>query len=577
MLKRFWQLVGQYQRLSLLVPLLVVLGEVFALAVPLLMAQLVDQGLTPGKMEVVWFYGEVLVVVTLVALGLMVTAGILAARVATGFAHNLRRAMFERIQEFSFANLDRLPPSSLITRLTSDVGRVQDAFGMLLRMAVRAPAAIIIALIMTVFLSPKLSLIFLGILPLLAVAMYFLITKVQPIFQRLFKIYDRLNLVVEENLRGIRVVKTYVRANHEIKKFQRVSTQIYHCWSQGERIMAVAQPLMMLMMNTCLLFLAWFGAHLIVSDEFTTGGLLSLFAYAMQILMSLMMVAMVFVMLATSRASAVRINEVLTTISDLIPPRDGRKCVANGELEFRAVDFSYVGRKDKLALKKLDFKITSGQTIGIIGATGSGKTSLVGLIPRLYDVTAGRVLVGGQDVRDYDLAALRRQVAIVLQKNVLFSGTIRTNLLWGNHQASLSQLKRACQLAAASEFIEKLPAGYDAPVDQGGLNFSGGQKQRLCLARAILAEPKILIFDDATSSVDTKTEARIIQGLAQSLPQTTKIIISQRLSSIQHADQILVLADGQINDWGTPAQLLKRNQIYRDVYHSAQRKDVDVT
>ncbi len=572
-IRKIWQFIGEYRLATLATPLLAVLGAAAETAAPLFMAAMLDQGVTPGDMDKLAWYGLWTVISSLAALVISSLAAISAAKAGAGFAKNLRAALFAKIQDFSFYNIDKFSPASLITRLTSDVSSLQNSFVMLIRMAIRAPAIITLSLLVSFGLNRQLSLIFLFLMPVIVIGMYFITTHAHPHFKKLFKIYDKLNLVVEENIRGIRVVKTYVTAKREIAKFRHVSDEIYQEFSLAEKILALTSPLMEFVTYTCVLLIAWFGAHFIVAGSFTTGELISLINYAMHILMSLMMLSMMMVMLVMSRSALDRICEVLDEKIDLQSPENPLTTVPDGQVEFRRVGFSYVGERDQECLQDITLQIPSGSTLGIIGSTGSGKSSLAQLIPRLYDVTSGSVAVGGHDVREYDLKALRQAVAMVLQKNVLFSGTIRQNLRWGNSKASDSQLEAACKQAQIHDFIMSLPDGYATKVEQGGTNFSGGQRQRLCIARALLKKPKVLILDDSTSAVDTRTESLIREAWRHSIPDTTLIIIAQRILSVQTADQILVLDGGRISGIGTHDELLAKNQIYQEIYHSQVRKE----
>lgn len=544
--------------------------------IPLLMASLIDDGIDKGDMNYIILMGVILAVCCVISLAFGALSGRSAAIASCGFAKNLRQDMFYHVQDYSFANIDRFSPAGIVTRLTTDVTNVQMAFQMIIRVAVRSPIMLLFSMVMSFTISTKLALIFLALAPVLGLGLWLIMGSAHPIFERIFKTYDRLNQVVSENLRGIRVVKSFVRQDYEIKKFKDVSGSIYRDFLKAERILAFNGPFMQICAYVGMLLLAWFGARIIVSTgatELTTGNLISLITYAMQILMSLMMVAMIFVMLTISRASAERICEVLDEKSTLHNVENPVFDVNDGSIRFEGVGFSYAGKDGTECLSGINLEIPSGQTVGIIGGTGSSKTTLVQLIPRLYDVTAGRLLVGGVDVRDYDLETLRNEVAMVLQKNVLFSGTIKENLRWGNEDATDEEMIRACKLAAADEFISTFPDGYDTMIDQGGTNVSGGQKQRLCIARALLKKPKILILDDSTSAVDTKTDAMIRRAFREEIPDTTKIIIAQRISSVEDADQIIVLDNGRIAGCGTHQELLLSNEIYREVYQSQQKGD----
>ena len=507
----------------------------------------------------------------LVALTFGALSGRSCARATAGFARNLRHDMFHHLQVYSFSNIDKFSSAGLVTRLTTDVSNVQNAFMMIIRTLIRCPAMLIFAMVMSFRINHDISLIFLAVIPILGVGLYLIIKHVHPVFERVFKTYDRLNGVVQENLSGIRVVKNFVREDHEIEKFDTISGTIYKDFSLAERILAHNSPLMQGCVYACMILVSWLGAKQIVIGNMSTGNLMSFFTYIMQILSSLMMLSMVFVMITMSRASAERIVEVLDEESDITNCDNPVYEVKDGSVEFTDVSFSYAKRPDKTVLDDIDLIIPSGQTVGIIGGTGSSKSSLVQLIPRLYDVTGGCVKVGGMDVRNYDLQTLRHNVAMVLQKNTLFSGTIKENLRWGNPDATDEELVHACRLAQADDFIRTFPDGYDTYIEQGGTNVSGGQKQRLCIARAILRKPKILILDDSTSAVDTKTDALIRQAFREEIPNTTKIIIAQRISSVMDADQIVVMDNGRINACGTHEELLANNEIYREVYESQQK------
>jgi ATP-binding cassette subfamily B protein len=566
--------IRQYKKQTILAPLTVCVEVILEILIPFLMARLIDKGIDAGNMAVIWKYGIILLVLAMVSLLFGALSGKFAAQASAGFAKNLRQDMYYHIQDYSFANIDKFSTASLVTRLTTDVTNIQNAFQMLIRIAVRSPIMLICALFAAISIDAKLSMIYLVVVPILGIGLYVIIMNVHPIFEFVFKTYDHLNAVVQENLYGIRVVKSYTREEHEVKKFNGISDKIYQNFVKAEKIMAFNMPLMQLAVYTCMLLLCWFGARAIVAcggDEalgLSTGEFMSMFSYTMQILMSLMMFSMVFVMIIISRASAERICEVLIEKSTLTNPENPVYEVKNGDISFEDVDFSYNKKSDKPVLDKINLNITSGQTIGILGGTGSSKSSLVQLIPRLYDVTGGRVTVGGVDVREYDIETLRNEVAVVLQKNVLFSGTIKDNLRWGNENATDEEMQRVCKLACADEFIQTFPDGYDTYIEQGGTNVSGGQKQRLCIARALLKKPKILILDDSTSAVDTKTDASIRKAFAEEIPNTTKIIIAQRVSSVQEADQIIVLNDGQISAVGNHETLMQTSDIYREVYES---------
>lgn len=574
MVKELMKSIREYKRDSIMSPLMVTMEVIMEVIIPVLMARLIDFGIEAQNLGYIWRMGILLAVTAMISLMFGVLSGRFAAKASAGFAKNLRKDMYYNVQNFSFSNIDKFSTASIVTRLTTDVTNVQNAYQMIIRMAVRAPIMLFFSMIMAFQVNGEMALIFLGTAPVLGIGLYFIMTHAHPIFERVFRTYDKLNNVVQENLHGIRVVKSYVREEHEIEKFEKISTSIYDDFSLAEKLIAFNMPLMQLCVYTCMILVSWFGARLIVAtgndpvNGMSTGQLMSLITYAMQILMSLMMLSMVIVMIIISRASMERIVEILKEESDLKNGPSPVMEVRDGSVVFDHVSFSYTGKKDKMCLKNIDLKIHSGETIGIIGGTGAAKTSLVQLIPRLYDVTEGRLLVGGLDVRDYDIEALRDQVAMVLQKNVLFSGTIKENLRWGNEHASDEELVRVCRLAQADDFIQTFPDKYDTYIEQGGSNVSGGQKQRLCIARALLKKPKILILDDSTSAVDTKTDAMIRKAFREEIPDTTKFIIAQRISSVQDADRIIVMDKGEISAVGTHQQLLKTNQIYQEVYYS---------
>ena len=571
MIKRLSQCIREYKKDAILSPLYVLVESLLDVAIPFVMAGLIDKGIEAGNMSMILRYAAILVGFALVALTFGALSGRSCARATAGFARNLRHDMFHHLQVYSFSNIDKFSSAGLVTRLTTDVSNVQNAFMMIIRTLIRCPAMLIFAMVMSFRINHDISLIFLAVIPILGVGLYLIIKHVHPVFERVFKTYDRLNGVVQENLSGIRVVKNFVREDHEIEKFDTISGTIYKDFSLAERILALNSPLMQGCVYTCMILVSWLGAKQIIIGNMSTGNLMSFFTYIMQILSSLMMLSMVFVMITMSRASAERIVEVLDEESDITNCDNPVYEVKDGSVEFTDVSFSYAKRPDKTVLDDIDLIIPSGQTVGIIGGTGSSKSSLVQLIPRLYDVTGGCVKVGGVDVRNYDLQTLRHNVAMVLQKNTLFSGTIKENLRWGNPDATDEELVHACRLAQADDFIRTFPDGYDTYIEQGGTNVSGGQKQRLCIARAILRKPKILILDDSTSAVDTKTDALIRQAFREEIPNTTKIIIAQRISSVMDADQIVVMDNGRINACGTHEELLANNEIYREVYESQQK------
>lgn len=575
MIRKLMQSIREYKLSSLLSPLFVVLEVVMEVVIPILMAKLIDDGIDgDGGMDAILHIGGILLVCCVASLLFGALAGHFAAHASAGFAKNLRHDMFYRVQTYSFSNIDKFSAASIVTRLTTDVTNVQNAYQMLVRIALRAPSMLIFAMVMAFRMSVRLSLIYLAAIPVLGIGLYFIMTRVHPIFERVFKTYDKLNNVTQENLHGIRVVKSFVREEHEKEKFSKISENIYQDFSKAEKRLAFNMPLMQFCMYACMILVCWFGARMIVSSTLTTGELMSLMTYATQILGSLMMLSMVFVMITLSRASAERIVEILDEESDITSPANAKTTVPSGSVDFDHVSFSYSKRKDKCCLTDIDLHIPAGMTVGILGGTGSAKSSLVQLIPRLYDATEGIVRVGGIDVREYDVEALREEVAMVLQKNVLFSGTIKENLRWGNPDATDEEMARVCRLAHADEFIRTFPDGYDTYIEQGGSNVSGGQKQRLCIARALLKKPKILILDDSTSAVDTHTDACIRQALRDEIPDTTKFIIAQRVTSLMDADLILVLDEGKIHGMGTHEELLRTDAIYQEIYTSQQKGSV---
>ncbi|MBQ9947133.1 MAG: ABC transporter ATP-binding protein [Oscillospiraceae bacterium] len=577
MIKRLAACVREYKLPAFLTPLFVIIETVLEVFIPLVMAELIDNGIYKGDMNAVVTTGIKLIILTCLTMLFGVAAGFTASHASAGFAANLRHDMFKNVQDFSFFNIDRFSTASIVTRLTTDVSNVQMAFQMITRVTVRSPAMLIFAFVSAFNIHSGLSCIYLCVIPFLAVGLFFIIKAAFPRFQRVFKTYDRLNSVVEENLRGMRVVKSFVQEDHEIGKFGKISDSIYKDFSKAEKTVAFNAPLMQVAIYVCMVLVSWLGAQAIVSSGndaalgLTTGELMSLFTYSMQILMSLMMLSMIFVMLTMSKASANRIVEVLEEKSDITDGERALSEVRDGSIEFRNVCFRYSEKAEKNALDGISIKIASGETIGIIGGTGSSKSTFVQMIPRLYDTTEGEVLVGGENVRDYTLEALRNDVAMVLQKNVLFSGTIKENLRWGDENATDQQIQHACELACADEFIQGFPEKYDTYIEQGGANVSGGQKQRLCIARALLKKPKILILDDSTSAVDTKTDAMIRKAFREEIPDTTKLIIAQRISSVQDADRIIVLDNGAIESVGTHEELLETSPIYREVYESQMK------
>ncbi len=568
MIKTLAAQIKEFKRESVLTPFFMVLEVLFETLIPFLMASIIDDGVETGNMRHIYIVGALMILMALAGLFCGIMGGKYGARASTGFARNLRQAMFENIQTFSFANLDKFSTAGLVTRLTTDVTNIQMAYQMLLRMCFRAPISMICAMGMAFFINGRLASVYLVAVILLAVVLAFLIKRAMKYFQMAFPKYDELNASVQENVSAIRVVKAYVREDYETGKFKKASQGIYDIFLKAEKNVVLNMPIMQLTVYSCILLISWMGAKMIVQDTLKTGELMSLLAYCMNILMNLMMISMIFVMMSMSVASARRVSEVLNEKSSLVNPPEPLYQVPNGEIEFKNVEFSYYGSREKAVLHDINLKIGAGETIGIIGGTGSAKTSMVNLISRLYDVTEGSVMVGGHDVREYDMESLRNQVAVVLQKNVLFSGTILENLRWGSADATEEECRRACRLACADEFIEKMPDGYNTYIEQGGTNVSGGQKQRLCIARALLKKPKVLILDDSTSAVDTATDAKIRRAFAREIPDTTKLIIAQRVSSVEHADRIIVMDNGRIDGFGTHEELLANNKIYREVYES---------
>ena len=571
MIKKLLSCVREYKLPSILSPLTVSMEVLIEVLIPYLMADLIDYGINKGDMPYILKMGLFLFLCALVSLMFGVLSGRFAAKASAGFAKNLRHDMFHAVQDFSFSNIDKFSTASIITRLTTDVTQVQNAYQMIIRIAVRSPLMFAMSLIMALRVNAKVSMVFLIAVPILIGTLGFIMIKVHKIFERMFKTYDELNNTVQENLHGIRVVKAFVREDYEQKKFKGVSKLIYKLSTDAERILAFNSPIMQFCVYGCMLLISWIGANLIQQSLMTTGELMSLFQYTMQILNSLMMFSMFFVMIVMSQASIKRIVEVLDEKSDLVNPKNPIMQVNDGSIEFSNVSFSYKKDSDTYSLKDIDLKIESGQTIGIIGGTGSSKSTLVQLIPRLYDVSKGTLKVGGIDVRDYDIETLRSEVAMVLQKNVLFSGTINDNIRWGNENATDEQIKHVCELACADEFIEKFPDKYETYIEQGGTNVSGGQKQRLCIARALLKKPKILILDDSTSAVDTATDAKIRKAFREEIPDTTKLIIAQRISSVQESDKIIVLDEGKVVAFGSHDELMKTSNIYKEVYNTQMK------
>lgn len=591
-IQKLMRYIGRYKLPTILTPIFTLLEVLMEILIPYIIASIIDKGISAGNMNEVVRLGIVMLIMAFASLLFGILAGTFAAGASSGFAANLREAMYENIQTFSFSNIDKFSTAGLVTRMTTDVTNIQNAFQMTIRIAVRAPLMMIISLVMCVVINPHISLIFLVALFALAVVVFLIIGKATHLFRQMFRKYDDLNASVEENVSAIRVVKAFVREDYETQKFGNAADNLYRQSVAAQKLVVLNFPVMMLVVDACMVAISWVGAHYILGGTMTTGELTSIFSYVMNVLFSLMMLAMIFVMISMSAASAQRIVEVLEEVPSIQNPKEPVTEVADGSIEFHDVDFSYMRRvvtqdkngndiireempehktRDEETLHNLNFSIRSGETIGIIGGTGSGKTSLVALISRLYDVTHGCVKVGGRDVRDYDLTALRDEVSVVLQNNVLFSGSILDNLRWGNENATLEDCKEACQMACADEFIDRMPEGYETQITQGGTNVSGGQKQRLCIARALMKKPKILILDDSTSACDTATDARIRSALRTAIPGTTKLIIAQRISSVQDCDRILVLDGGTVNAFDTHEHLLATNRIYSEIYESQIR------
>lgn len=568
MIRTLLREVKEFKRASVATPVFMILEVLMETMIPFLMASIIDDGVNAGDMGHIYRVGGVMVGAA--ALGLLagMAGGRYGAKASAGFARNLRQAMFFHIQDFSFSNIDKYSTAGLVTRLTTDVTNIQNAYQMTLRMFTRAPSSLLCAMIMAFSINVRLASIYLIAVLLLGCILFYIMNHATKYFQQAFPKYDDMNASVQENVSAIRVVKAYVREDHETSKFKKTSENIYRIFVKAECNLVYNAPLMQFTVYTCILLISWIGAKMIVADSLTTGEMMSLLTYCMNILMSLMMLSMVFVMISMSTASARRIAEILNETSDLKNPERPLREVADGSICFRHVDFAYKKESQEPVLRDINLDIRPGETIGIIGGTGSAKTSLVNLISRLYDVTAGAVLVGGQDVRDYDMEVLRNQVSVVLQNNVLFSGSILDNLRWGNRVATREECEEACRLACADEFIQRFPKGYDTHIEQGGNNVSGGQKQRLCIARALLKKPKVLILDDSTSAVDTATDAKIRQAFRKAIPETTKLIIAQRITSVQDADRIIVMDEGRVNGFGTHEELLAGNEIYREVYES---------
>lgn len=566
MLKTLGAQIKEFKRDSILTPVFMIGEVIMETIIPLLMASIIDDGVTAGNMNHIYLIGVLMIGAALASLTFGILGGQFGSRASAGFARNLRKAMYENIQTFSFSNIDKFSTSGLVTRLTTDVTNMQNAYQMILRMCMRAPATLICAMVMSFVISPRLASVYLVAVLVLACVLGLIVSQATKHFTQAFPKYDALNESVQENVSAIRVVKAYVREDYEIKKFKKASDNIYKIFCKAEGIVIWNNPVMNFTVYACILTISWMGAHMVVQDTLTTGQLMNMLTYCMNILMSLMMLSMIFVMVTMSVASARRICEVLEEKPELANPENPIHEVKDGSIVFDHVTFSYKKEAKEPVLKDINLEIKSGETIGIIGGTGSAKSSLVNLISRLYDVTSGQLLVGGVNVKNYDMEALRNQVAVVLQNNVLFSGTILENLRWGNKEATEEECRHVCELACADEFIRKMPDGYNTYIEQGGTNVSGGQKQRLCIARALLKNPRVLILDDSTSAVDTATDAKIRKAFAESIPGTTKLIIAQRISSVEHADRIIVMHDGQVDGFGTHAELLENNPIYREVY-----------
>lgn len=565
MIKTLAKCMGKYKKESIITPIFTAVEVFLEILIPFITASIIDKGIQAGDMRKVGIYGGIMLIIAFLSLFCGIQAGKYGAAASTGFACNLREKMYENIQTFSFSNIDKFSTAGLVTRMTTDVTNVQNAYQMIIRSVVRAPLMMICSITMCVIISPRLSIIFLVALIFLGFVLFFIIYKVTPVFTSGFEKYDELNASVQENISGIRVVKAFVREEHENKKFNKAADNLYKTFVKAESFLAFNNPTMMLVVYGCIVALSWFASHFIVSGSITTGNLTSMFSYVMNMLMALMILSMIFVMVSMSAASARRISEVLNEKADLANPEKPYEEVEDGRIDFNHVNFSYRKNSTEDTLHDIDIHINAGETIGIIGGTGCGKSSFVSLISRLYDVTEGSVCVGGKDVRTYDMDALRNQVAVVLQKNVLFSGTILDNLRWGDDNASYEDCVEACKQACADEFIERMPKKYDTWIEQGGTNVSGGQRQRLCIARALLKKPKVLILDDSTSAVDTATDAKIKQAFAQKIPETTKLIVSQRISSIQDADRIIVLEDGKVSGFDTHENLMENNKVYREI------------
>ena len=571
MIKKLCKSIREYKKYVVLTPLLVSFEVILEVLIPLFMSRIIDEGLAKGDMTTVYATGGLLVIFSLISLFCGVTSGICGSKASTGFAANLRHDLYYKVQDFSFYNIDKFSTSSLITRLTTDVGNIQFAFQMIIRIAVRAPLMLIMSVVAAFSINTSLAFIYLLIIPILAISLLIIGTRAHPTMKKVFATYDDLNNVVEENVSAVRVVKSFTLEDEEEAKFKKVSKKIHDLFVKGEKMLALNSPVMQFCGYLCIILISWFGAHIIVESggtDLTTGNLMTLFTYTTQILGSLMMLSMIFIVVIISKASGDRIVEVLNEIPDIKNPEHPVSKVMDGSIEFKDVSFSYIKDKNKEVLSNINLSINSGETVGVIGGTGSGKSSLVNLIPRLYDVTEGDLFVGGHNVKDYDIKVLRDEVSCVLQKNVLFSGTIIENIMWGDESASFEDVVRVCKLAQADKFINEFKDGYNTKIEEGGTNVSGGQKQRLCIARALLKKPKILILDDSTSAVDTRTDKLIQDAFKKEIPNTTKIIIAQRISSVENADKIVVLDNGKIDAVGTHEELLKKNKIYKEVYLS---------
>ena len=574
MIRELAKSIREYKKETIITPIFMILEVIMEMLIPYFIADLIDKGVMNGDMSVIIKIGIYLILCAVMSLVFSIIAGIISSKASNGFAKNLRHDIYYRVQNYSFYNIDKFSPASIVTRITTDVSNIQMAYMMMIRMAFRAPFTIIISLFMAFSINKEISLIFLLIIPILGTGLILIAKRAHKYFDKVFKTYDKLNNVVSENVRGMRVVKSFVNEDKEISKFKRVSNEIYKYFTKAEKVVALNSPLMQMVIHSCVLFISYVAAKHIVSGVMTTGELTSLITYALQILMNLMMLSMMFVMLTISATSARRVVELLQEVPDIVNSDNPLMEVKDGRIEFKNVNFSYKKDKDSPCLKNINLVIKSGESVGILGGTGSSKSTLVQLIPRLYDTTEGSVLVGGEDVRNYDINTLRDNVAMVLQKNVLFSGTILENLRWGNENATEEEIKEVCKLAQADGFISEFPDGYNTYIEQGGTNVSGGQRQRLCIARALLKKPKILILDDSTSAVDTKTDRLIKVAFSEKIPDTTKIIIASRVNSIMDCDKIIVMDDGKIDGIGSHDELIKNNEIYRDIYESQTKGGV---